>query len=85
MYLIFFRKTVELCRRAEKAGISWITVHGRTPQQRTEPINMEAIRIIKDSLSIPVVANGDVNSLEDADRIANYCNINGTFSKTSFK
>ena len=40
------RKTIELVKRAEVAGVSWITVHGRTVNQRTEPNNMEAIKIV---------------------------------------
>lgn len=46
----------------EAAGASYISVHGRTVRQRTEPIDYEAIRTIVDALSIPVVANGDVTS-----------------------
>lgn len=40
------RETVQLVRRAEHAGVSWITVHGRTVKQRGEPANMEAIRLV---------------------------------------
>ncbi|XP_025108490.1 tRNA-dihydrouridine(20a/20b) synthase [NAD(P)+]-like isoform X2 [Pomacea canaliculata] len=63
------RKTVELCQRAEKSGASWITVHGRTKEQRCQPVNYEAIRIIKDSVGIPVVANGDIRSKPDIDNV----------------
>ena len=40
------RKTVELVQRAERAGVAWITVHGRTTPQRMEPANMEAIKLV---------------------------------------
>ena len=40
------RKTVELVRRAEHCGVSWITVHGRTPKQRAEPASMESIKLV---------------------------------------
>ena len=40
------RETVELCRRAESSGCGWITVHGRTTQQRAEPCNFDAIKIV---------------------------------------
>jgi tRNA-dihydrouridine synthase 4 len=41
------RQTVELGRRLEAAGASYITVHGRTKDQRAEPVNLEAIKCIK--------------------------------------
>ena len=44
--LVVFRQTVELVRRAEQVGASWITVHGRTPEQRAEPASMEAIKLV---------------------------------------
>ena len=66
--LIHFR-TVDLCRQAEAAGISYLTVHGRRKDQKGEPVNLDAIKAIKDSMQIPVVANGDINSIDDAMRV----------------
>ena len=40
------RRTVELVQTAERAGVSFITVHGRTPQQRKQPVNVEAIKLV---------------------------------------
>ncbi|VDM68912.1 unnamed protein product, partial [Strongylus vulgaris] len=40
-------KTVDLCRKAENAGVSHLTVHGRTPQMRYEAVDYDAIRIVK--------------------------------------
>ncbi len=40
-------RTVELCRRLEAAGASYVTVHGRTKDQRSEPVNLEAIKAVK--------------------------------------
>ena len=39
-------RTVELVRQAEAAGVSFITVHGRTVTQRKEPVNREAIAMV---------------------------------------
>lgn len=75
--LYFPRETVDMCQKAEKAGVSWITVHGRTKEQRGQPVNFEAIKTIKDSLQCPVIANGDINSLEDVQRIAELTGVNG--------
>ncbi|XP_039210418.1 tRNA-dihydrouridine(20a/20b) synthase [NAD(P)+]-like isoform X3 [Crotalus tigris] len=63
------KRTVDLCQKAESAGVSWITVHGRNVEERHQPVRYHAIKTIKDSVSIPVVANGDVKSLKDVESI----------------
>ena len=40
-------RTVELCRRLEAAGAAYLTVHGRTKDQRAEAVNLDAIRAVK--------------------------------------
>ena len=40
------RYTVDLVQKVERAGVSWITVHGRTTQQRTEPVSLDAIKLV---------------------------------------
>lgn len=56
----------ELARRAEAAGVKLITVHGRTREQFfTGKADWHAIRPVKDAVSIPVVANGDLTRLDD--------------------
>ncbi|XP_007669170.1 tRNA-dihydrouridine(20a/20b) synthase [NAD(P)+]-like [Ornithorhynchus anatinus] len=62
-------RTVDLCRKAEATGVSWITVHGRTVEERHQPVHYDAIKIIKESLSVPVVVNGDVKSLREAETV----------------
>jgi len=37
---------VELVQRAERVGVAWITVHGRTTRQRAEPANMDAVKLV---------------------------------------
>lgn len=74
------RKTVDLCRKVESASLSFITVHGRTPKQRCEPANYEAIKTIRESLHIPVIANGDVKSLSDAERVLQETGVNGVMA-----
>lgn len=57
----------ELARRAESAGIRLVTVHGRTREQFfTGRADWSAIRPVTEAVSIPVVANGDLVSVEDA-------------------
>lgn len=57
------RDTIELARRAEKMGVSWITVHGRTKEERTSvPVRLPAIRLVRENLGIPIIANGDMTT-----------------------
>ncbi|SIQ77683.1 tRNA-U20-dihydrouridine synthase [Rhizobium sp. RU35A] len=60
----------EIAARAEQAGVSLITVHGRTRQQFYEGrADWDAIRRVREVLSIPLIANGDVETHGDAQEI----------------
>ena len=51
----------------EQAGAKLITLHGRTREQGfSGEANWEMIRKVKDVLTIPLIANGDINCPEDA-------------------
>jgi nifR3 family TIM-barrel protein len=57
----------ELARRAEQAGVALITVHGRTRCQfYTGKADWKAIRAVRDAIKIPLIANGDGQTAEDA-------------------
>lgn len=73
------RRTVDLCQKAESAGVSWITVHGRTAEERHQPVHYDAIKTIKDSISIPVIANGDIKHLRDVESTYQLTGVDGRF------
>jgi tRNA-dihydrouridine synthase B len=57
----------ELAQIAEQAGVAMIAIHGRSRACAYHgPVNYEAIATVKQSVSIPVVANGDIDSAEKA-------------------
>ncbi|MGE3307951.1 MAG: tRNA dihydrouridine synthase DusB [Rhizobiaceae bacterium] len=56
-----------LASRAEQSGVSMITVHGRTRCQFYQgKADWKAIRRVREAISVPLVANGDVTTPEDA-------------------
>ena len=61
---------IDFAREMEAAGADFITVHGRTREQfYSGKANYEMIRCIKNAISIPVIANGDVVDGASAKRI----------------
>ena len=68
----------EFAQMAEKAGVSAITIHGRT---RTEmysgKVDLDIIKKVKESVKIPVIGNGDIVDEESALKMFEYTGVDG--------
>lgn len=61
---------VEVAKICESAGAAAITVHGRTRKQYYKPpVDYDIIRAVRESVSVPVIANGDIDSAERAKEV----------------
>lgn len=74
------QKTIDFCRILEKAGASFLTVHARTPEMRCEPIDLYNLKLVRDSVKLPLIANGDVKSLESAEKLYKESNCDAVMS-----
>ena len=69
---------VECALAAESAGAAAVAVHGRTRvEMYSGKANLDIIKNVKESLHIPVIANGDIESGEDALHMLRYTGADG--------
>ncbi len=69
---------LDFAKRCEDAGASMLTLHARTRSQGYQPgCKWEAFGELKQAVSIPVIANGDIRSAEDAKYIIDTYGVDG--------
>jgi tRNA-dihydrouridine synthase B len=67
------RNALEVARIAEDCGIQALSVHGRTREDRfSGEAEYQTIRHVKQSVGIPVIANGDINSAKKAKMVLDF-------------
>ena len=69
---------VEVAKLLEEAGVSAITIHGRTREEYyLGKADWDIIKKVKESVKIPVIGNGDIKTKEDALRMFEQTNVDG--------
>lgn len=72
------RNGVEIAKIAEGSGIQSLAVHGRTRTCMFKGVaEYDTIKAIKENISIPVVANGDITTAEQAKNVLDYTGADG--------
>ena len=68
----------EAAQIIEAAGASAITIHGRTREEYySGKVDLDIIKQVKQAVKIPVIGNGDIKSVEDAQRMFEYTGVDG--------
>lgn len=78
-------QTIQYAQMLEQAGCSLLTVHARPRKSNmnTEPANWQQIKAVKSYLSIPVIANGMIHSLQDANNCLTLTNCDGVMAASA--
>ncbi len=69
---------VEIAKMVESAGVDFLAVHGRTRSGKFKAeVDYDAIKRVKEAVSIPVIANGDIDSFEKAQWVLDHTGSDG--------
>lgn len=80
------KDTMDLVHKIVDSGCSILTVHGRTKEQNKELVgrcNWETIKLIKDTVKIPVFANGGIYNYNDVQECLKFTGVDGIMSSES--
>lgn len=75
--------TLKMVEAVEKCGVQMITLHGRTAEASklfTGPVNWDIIRKVKQSVSVPLIANGGISCKADVERCLDLTGADGVMS-----
>jgi tRNA-dihydrouridine synthase 4 len=75
------RDTIDFINTVEAAGVDFLTIHGRmrsTPS--SQPVNLEAIRLLTSHTTVPTLSNGDIFTLSDAKTHTSLTGVDGVMS-----
>jgi len=69
---------VNIAKSIQDTGVDYIAVHGRTRAGKYKaPVDYDAIKEIKEAVSIPVIANGDIDSFDKAKWVLEHTGADG--------
>lgn len=69
---------VEIAKAVESCGVDYVAVHGRTRAGKYKaPVDYDAIKAMKEAVSIPVIANGDIKDYNKAKEVLEYTKADG--------
>lgn len=72
------RNALQIAQLAEAHGLQAVTIHGRTREDKFNgQAEYETIRRVKQNIGIPVIANGDINTPEQAQFVLEYTRADG--------
>lgn len=69
---------VQVAKMCEKYGVALVVIHGRTKDEYYQgTVDLDGIKKVKESVSIPVIGNGDIVDVESAVKMFEYTKVDG--------
>lgn len=76
-----YRQTRRFIEMVQAAGVDFITIHGRLKSTRsTIPVNVEAVAYLRQYVTVPLLFNGDIESLSKAKEVYQKTGLDGVMS-----